>query len=122
MYKRQVVLDLDGNKVEGELNPSSDTPTHLVLYRAFEELGGIVHTHSTYATSWAQAGKGLPAYGTTHADYFYGEVPCTRPVSYTHLDVYKRQALDHDRRDSEDDLPVSEGPVREDQPVAHELL
>lgn len=73
-----VVLDLDGNKVEGELNPSSDTPTHLVLYRAFEELGGIVHTHSTYATSWAQAGKGLPAYGTTHADYFYGEVPCTR--------------------------------------------
>ena len=73
-----VVLDLDGNKVEGVLNPSSDTPTHLVLYRAFEELGGIVHTHSTYATSWAQAGKGLPAYGTTHADYFYGEVPCTR--------------------------------------------
>ena len=73
-----VVLDLDGNKVEGELNPSSDTPTHLVLYRAFEELGGNVHTHSTYATSWAQAGKGLPAYGTTHADYFYGEVPCTR--------------------------------------------
>lgn len=75
-----VVLDLDGNKVEGNLNPSSDTPTHLVLYRNFKEIGGIVHTHSRWATLWAQAGRGIPALGTTHADYFYGEIPCTRKL------------------------------------------
>jgi len=75
-----VVLDLDGNKVEGELKPSSDTPTHLCLYKAFPQIGGIVHTHSPWATAWAQAGRGIPAWGTTHADYFYGEVPCTRPM------------------------------------------
>jgi len=73
-----VVVDLEGNKVEGDLKPSSDTPTHLALYRAFESIGGIVHTHSPWATAWAQAGKGIPALGTTHADYFYGEIPCTR--------------------------------------------
>jgi len=73
-----VVVDLEGNKVEGDLKPSSDTPTHLALYRAFESIGGIVHTHSPWATAWAQAGKGIPAFGTTHADYFYGEIPCTR--------------------------------------------
>ena len=73
-----VVVDLDGNKVEGEYNPSSDTETHLELYKAFPELGGIVHTHSSWATSWAQAGRGIPCYGTTHADYFYGEIPCLR--------------------------------------------
>lgn len=73
-----VVLDLDGNKIEGNLNPSSDTPTHLVLYKSFKDIGGIVHTHSRWATIWAQAGKGIPALGTTHADYFYGEIPCTR--------------------------------------------
>lgn len=76
-----VVVDLSGNVVEGDLNPSSDTPTHVVLYRAFPEIGGIVHTHSPYATSWAQAGRGIPALGTTHADYFYGEIPCTRPMT-----------------------------------------
>lgn len=76
-----VVVDLEGNKVEGGLKPSSDTPTHLALYRAFESLGGIVHTHSPWATAWAQAGMGIPAFGTTHADYFYGEIPCTRPMS-----------------------------------------
>lgn len=76
-----VVVDLQGIKVEGELNPSSDTPTHLVLYREFEGIGGIVHTHSCYATSWAQAGRGLDALGTTHADYFYGQVPCTRKMT-----------------------------------------
>ena len=76
-----VVVDLDGRVVEGKRKPSSDTPTHLVLYRAFPQIGGIVHTHSTWATSWAQAGKGIPALGTTHADYFYGEIPCTRPLS-----------------------------------------
>lgn len=73
-----VVLDLTGKIVEGNLNPSSDTPTHLELYKAFPSMGGIVHTHSTYATSWAQAGRSIPCYGTTHADYFYGEIPCVR--------------------------------------------
>ncbi len=76
-----VVLDLDGNQVEGTLRPSSDTPTHLVLYRNFLEVGGIVHTHSTYATAWAQGGKSIPAFGTTHADYFYGDIPCTPSLS-----------------------------------------
>jgi len=76
-----VVLDLKGNKVEGKYNPSSDTPTHLELYLAFPEIGGIVHTHSPAATAWAQAGRSLPCYGTTHADYFYGEVPCTRSLT-----------------------------------------
>jgi len=75
-----VVLDLDGKLVEGSLRPSSDTPTHLALYRRYPELGGIVHTHSTHATAWAQAGRAIPAFGTTHADYFYGPVPCTRPL------------------------------------------
>ena len=75
------VLDLDGNQVEGKLKPSSDTPTHLVLYRAFPEIGGVVHTHSSWATSWAQAGRAIPALGTTHADYFYGEIPCTRDMT-----------------------------------------
>lgn len=76
-----VVVDLDGNVVGGDRKPSSDTPTHLVLYRAFPGIGGIVHTHSPWATSWAQAGRGIPALGTTHADYFYGEIPCTRPMT-----------------------------------------
>ena len=73
-----VLVDLNGRKVEGEYNPSSDTPTHVELYKAFAQLGGIVHTHSSYATSWAQAGRSIPRYGTTHADYIYGEVPCVR--------------------------------------------
>ena len=73
-----VVMDLNGNKVEGKLNPSSDTPTHVEIYKAFKEVGGVVHTHSSYATSWAQAGRSIPCYGTTHADYFYGEIPCVR--------------------------------------------
>ena len=72
-----VVVDLDGNVVDGDLRPSSDTPTHLALYRAFPEIGGVVHTHSTYATAWAQAGIDLPNIGTTHADYFHNAVPCT---------------------------------------------
>ena len=76
-----VIVDLDGNIVEGELNPSSDAPTHLELYRNFAEIGGVVHTHSEWATSWAQAGRAIPAYGTTHADYFFGEVPCTRGLT-----------------------------------------
>ena len=73
-----VVMDPEGNVVEGEKRPSSDTPTHLHLYRCFPDIGGIVHTHSEWATSWAQAGRNLPAYGTTHADHFYGKIPCTR--------------------------------------------
>jgi len=76
-----VVLDLEGNIVEGNLRPSSDTPTHLALYKAFPEIGGIVHTHSPWATMWAQAGRSIPALGTTHADYFYGEIPCTRSLT-----------------------------------------
>lgn len=76
-----VVMDLQGNKVEGDLNPSSDTKTHLVLYNAFPEVGGIVHTHSTFAVAWAQAGRDVEAYGTTHADYFYGPVPCARNLT-----------------------------------------
>ena len=78
---QMVVLDQEGRQIEGELKPSSDAPTHLILYRHFREIGGIVHTHSEWATSWAQAGRSLPPYGTTHADYFYGEVPCTRPLT-----------------------------------------
>lgn len=76
-----VVVDLDGNRVEGKWKPSSDTATHLALYKAFPSLGGIVHTHSRWATSFAQAGIGIPAFGTTHGDYFYGEIPCTRKMT-----------------------------------------
>ena len=78
---KMVVLDLEGNVVEGSLRPSSDTPTHLELYRQFPSIGGVVHTHSKWATIWAQAGQGIPCRGTTHADYFYGEIPCTRPLT-----------------------------------------
>ena len=76
-----VVTDLDGNIVEGKLRPSSDLKTHLVLYRNFKAIGGVVHTHSTWATIWAQAGLSIPPLGTTHADYFYGDVPCTRRMT-----------------------------------------
>ncbi len=76
-----VVVNLDGEVIEGHLKPSSDTPTHVWLYKQFLGIGGIVHTHSTWATTWAQAGKGILALGTTHADYFYGEIPCTRPMT-----------------------------------------
>lgn len=75
-----VIVDLDGNIVEGHYKPSSDTPTHLEIYKAFSNIGGVVHTHSTWATTWAQAGRGIRAYGTTHADYFYGDIPCTRKM------------------------------------------
>lgn len=76
-----VIVDLDGNVVEGKWKPSSDTPTHLALYKAFPAIGGVVHTHSRWATSFAQAGKGIKPYGTTHGDYFYGEIPCTRKMT-----------------------------------------
>ena len=81
-----VVMDLQVNKVDGDMNPSSDTKTHLVLYNAFPQLGGIVHTHSPYAVGWAQAGRDIPCYGTTHADYFYGPIPCARHLTQEELD------------------------------------
>ncbi|MBQ8279882.1 MAG: L-ribulose-5-phosphate 4-epimerase [Roseburia sp.] len=81
-----VVMDLQGNKVEGRYNPSSDTATHMVLYNRFPEIKGVVHTHSSWATSWAQAGRAIPCYGTTHADYIYGEVPCVRNLTKEEID------------------------------------
>ncbi|MGO4180457.1 L-ribulose-5-phosphate 4-epimerase [Paenibacillus sp. MCAF9] len=79
--EQMVVVDLEGNVIEGNLRPSSDTATHVLLYKAFPSIGGIVHTHSPWATSWAQAGRSIPSLGTTHGDYFYGEVPCTRAMT-----------------------------------------
>ncbi len=76
-----VVVDMEGKIVQGKWQPSSDTLTHIVLYRNFHEIGGVVHTHAEWGTSWAQSGRGIAAYGTTHADYFYGEIPCTRPLT-----------------------------------------
>ena len=76
-----VVVDLDGNVVEGKYRPSSDTETHRIIYKEFPNVRGVVHTHSSWATSWAQAGRGIPCYGTTHADYIYGEVPCVRNLT-----------------------------------------
>ncbi|MCX6333039.1 MAG: L-ribulose-5-phosphate 4-epimerase [Bacteroidia bacterium] len=81
-----VVLDPEGKVVEGKFKPSTDAPTHLLLYKTYKSIGGVVHTHSTYATSWAQAGKDIPAFGTTHADHFYGEVPCTRKLTAKEVD------------------------------------
>ena len=86
-----VVVDFDGNIVEGKWKPSSDTATHIEIYRAFPECGGIVHTHSSYATSWAQAGRDIPCYGTTHADYFYGDISCFRCLTKDEIDeAYER--------------------------------
>ncbi|MCU4174286.1 L-ribulose-5-phosphate 4-epimerase [Carboxylicivirga sp. N1Y90] len=82
-----VVVDLEGNVVEGDMRPSSDTPTHLELYKAFPEVGGVVHTHSTYATAWSQAGIDLPVLGTTHADYFYGDIPCARAMTKAEIET-----------------------------------
>ena len=101
-----VVVDLQGNKVEGDLNPSSDTATHVELYNRFPNIGGVVHTHSPWATSWAQAGRGIPCYGTTHADYLYGTVPCVRNLTKEEIDeAYEKNTgvLIADRFD-EDDL------------------
>lgn len=84
-----VVMDLNMNKIEGELNPSSDTATHCELYKAFPSIGGVVHTHSTWATSWAQAGRDIPCYGTTHADYIYGPIPCVRNLTKEELEDYE---------------------------------
>ena len=81
-----VVVDLNGKVVEGDLRPSSDTPTHLEFYKAFPEIGGVTHTHSTFATAWAQAGRAIPFYGTTHADYFYGDIPCARALTQAEIE------------------------------------
>lgn len=82
-----VVMDLEGNQIEGKYHPSSDTATHLELYKKYPEIGGIVHTHSPAATAWAQAGRSIPLYGTTHADYFYGEIPCARSLTPEEIDT-----------------------------------
>jgi L-ribulose-5-phosphate 4-epimerase len=89
--EHMVVLDLDGNVLEGNLKPSSDTATHLELYKAFPEIGGVVHTHSTYATAWAQAGIDLPSIGTTHADYFSQDIPCTRSMVEAEMAAYEKE-------------------------------
>lgn len=90
--EHMVVLDMEGNVVEGELKPSSDTPTHVIIYRNFKDVGGVVHTHSTWATSWAQAEKSIPALGTTHADYFYGKIPCTRKLTKVEVEsAYEKE-------------------------------
>ncbi len=81
-----VVVDLEGKVVEGNLRPSSDTPTHIEFYKAFPHVGGVTHTHSTYATAWAQAGRDIPFYGTTHADYFYGDIPCARSLTQAEIE------------------------------------
>lgn len=81
-----VVVDLNGNVVEGHYRPSSDTPTHIEFYKAFPTVGGVTHTHSTYATAWAQAGRSIPFYGTTHADYFYGDIPCARSLTQEEIE------------------------------------
>ena len=86
-----VVVNLEGEVVEGDYRPSSDTPTHVVLYNRFQEIGGVVHTHSPWATSWAQAGRGIPCYGTTHAAYLYGQVPCVRTLTKEEIETaYER--------------------------------
>ena len=84
--EHMVVVDLDGNVVEGDFKPSSDTATHLALYKAFPNIGGVVHTHSTYATAWAQAGRDIPNIGTTHADYFSDAIPCTRDMTQAEVE------------------------------------
>ena len=86
-----VVVNLEGEVVEGDYRPSSDTPTHVVLYNRFQEIGGVVHTHSPWATSWAQAGRGIPCYGTTHADYLYGQVPCVRTLTKEKLKLLMKK-------------------------------
>ena len=105
-----VVLTLDGEIVEGKLNPSSDTKTHLELYKAFPQLGGIVHTHSPYAVAWAQAGEDIPCYGTTHADYFYGPIPCARHLT--------QEELDEDYEKNTGKVIIEEFTVRDIDPAA----
>jgi L-ribulose-5-phosphate 4-epimerase len=107
-----VVVDLDGNVIEGHFKPSSDTATHIELYKAFKDIGGIVHTHSRWATTFAQSGKGIPALGTTHADYFYGEIPCTRKMTKEEIEgAYEKETgtviieCFHDKNINPNDIP-----------------
>lgn len=94
--ENMVIVDMSGEVVEGSLNPSTDTPTHLALYQAFDEIGAVTHTHSKYATIWAQAGLDIPAFGTTHADYFYGDIPCTLPMEDVQIEgEYEKQTGFH---------------------------
>ena len=90
-----VVVDLDGKVVEGQYRPSSDTATHVELYKAFPNIGGVVHTHSPYATSWAQSGRDIPCYGTTHADYFYGPIPCLRCLNEEEIAAIRENAVEY---------------------------
>lgn len=94
--ENMVVVDMTGEVVEGEFNPSTDTPTHIALYQTFEEISAVTHTHSKHATIWAQAGLDIPAYGTTHADYFYGDIPCTLPMTEEQINgEYEKQTGFH---------------------------
>ncbi len=106
-----VVVDLNGNVVEGDLRPSSDTPTHIEFYKAFPGIGGVTHTHSTFATAWAQAGRDIPFYGTTHADYFYGDIPCARSLTQAEIEgEYEKNTglviIERFRKDNIDPLAV----------------
>ncbi len=107
-----VLVDFDGNKVEGDMNPSSDTATHAYMYKMWDNISGIVHTHSSYATSWAQAGRSIPCYGTTHADYYYGPVPTLRCLTKEELDEgYEyntgKLIVDEFKRQNIDNIAVS---------------
>ena len=106
-----VVMDLNGKVVEGDLRPSSDTPTHIEFYKAFKNIGGVTHTHSTFATAWAQAGRSIPFYGTTHADYFYGDIPCARSLTQAEIEgEYEKNTglaiIEKFREDSLDPMAV----------------
>lgn len=106
-----VVVNLNGQKIEGKLNPSSDTPTHCELYKHFTNIGGAVHTHSRWATIWAQAGRGIPAYGTTHGDYFYGEIPCTRSMTPEEI------AVEYEKETGKVIVETFDGIIPEDIPA-----
>ena len=109
-----VVVDLDGKVVDGKLRPSSDTPTHIEFYKAFPNVGGVTHTHSTFATAWAQAGRDIPFYGTTHADYFYGDIPCARSLTQAEIEgEYEKNTglviIERFKKDGLDPIEVPEG-------------
>jgi L-ribulose-5-phosphate 4-epimerase len=108
--EHMVVLDMEGRVVEGDMKPSSDSATHLVLYKHFENIGAVVHTHSSWAVIWAQAGLGIPALGTTHADYFYGEIPCTRPLSKKEIEKAYEQETGEVIVERFDDLNADQMP------------
>ena len=121
--ENMVVSDLEGNVVEGDLNPSSDLPTHVELYKAFAEVGGIVHTHSTEGVAWAQAGRDIPCYGTTHADTFYGAIPCARALTLEEINgAYEKETgkviIEEFQKRSLDPMAVAGVTVRNHGPFA----